>query len=372
MRRSGCGWWAAAGWALVACCAFGCGRTSAIADGAANADTVVVDDTAAGADVANIDSENVDASGTAADAGAPLAAAVAAAKTAAEADPTCTGLAPFYWEIGDVNGTLGGGSTGAGLIKADTALNIASASKFFWGAYVVERFKADLSAVDANAMTMRSGRTNFNTCMAGDTVASCCGQPGAAGAATKNCDVTAAEVGFFNYGGAHFQQYAADLGLGADDNSALGADLKKLLGMELELSFTQPQPAGGGKASAATYAGFLRKILSGGLALHDHLGGAAVCTLPATCPQAHSSPVPRAWHYSYGHWVEDDPNGDGAFSSPGLFGFYPWIDAGKQYYGILAREALRNLTGMLADAPYYQSVVCGEAIRHAFLGVAKP
>ena len=29
--------------------------------------------------------------------------------------------------------------------------------------------------------------------------------------------------------------------------------------------------------------------------------------------------------------------GDGAFSSPGLFGFYPWIDAGKTYYGVLAR-----------------------------------
>jgi len=31
--------------------------------------------------------------------------------------------------------------------------------------------------------------------------------------------------------------------------------------------------------------------------------------------------------------------GDGAFSSPGAFGFYPWIDRTKTNYGVLARSA---------------------------------
>jgi hypothetical protein len=87
---------------------------------------------------------------------------------------------------------------------------------------------------------------------------------------------------------------------------------------------------------------------------------------------SHYSPSPLAWHYSYGHWVEDEPGtGDGAFSSPGKFGFYPWIDASKTYYGIVAREDLTP-GGTIQTAPYYQSALCGRAIRKALLtGVAQ-
>ena len=52
------------------------------------------------------------------------------------------------------------------------------------------------------------------------------------------------------------------------------------------------------------------------------------------------------------------PNvGDGAFSSPGLFGFYPWVDASKSYYGILAR---------VMPAGALDSVGCGRIIRKAW------
>src|SRR5689334_1619318 len=40
-------------------------------------------------------------------------AAIAAAEHAAATDPLCTGVAPFYWQIGDANGALGGGSEGS-------------------------------------------------------------------------------------------------------------------------------------------------------------------------------------------------------------------------------------------------------------------
>ena len=89
-----------------------------------------------------------------------------------------------------------------------------------------------------------------------------------------------------------------------------------------------------------------------------------MCTNLATCTSAVSTPVPstESWHYSLGHWVEDDPAvGDGAFSSAGAFGFYPWVDASKTYYGVLAREDLLG-TGMGVE-----SARCGRLIRKAWM-----
>lgn len=288
-----------------------------------------------------------------------------AATETASTNASCTSIAPFYWEIGDVSGVVVSGVTGRGLVEQTTPLNIASASKLWWGAYVVERFKANPSDIDLEAMEMRSGRTNFADCTGATTVDACCAKGGLDGG--TNCDVAPGDVGYFDYGGGHFEGYAQALMLGGDDDAALAAAYGALLGTELSLSFTQPQPAGGMKMSASVYGQFLRKILSGQLAIRDYLGMSPVCTLPRSCPMAHYSPSPLAWHYSYGHWVEDEPTtGDGAFSSPGKFGFYPWLDATKTYYGIVAREDLLPGNGTIEDAPYYKSVLCGRAIRKAF------
>jgi len=289
-----------------------------------------------------------------------------AAQMTAQTSALCTKIAPFYWEIGNAGSSLISGTTGNGAIGVTTQLNVASASKLWWGAYVVERFKSNLSQIDMPSMTMMSGRTNFTDCVGAATVDACCAHAGADGG--TNCDVEAADVNSFFYGGAHFEGYASTLGLGADDDAALVTEIQSKLGTELHFTFTQPQLAGGMKMSAADYAVFLRKILSGGLAIHDHLGENAVCTLPgASCPSAHYSPAPLAWHYSYGHWVEDEPTtGDGAFSSPGKFGFYPWIDATKMFYGIVAREDF-------SLGAYYASALCGRAIRKAFItGIPQP
>lgn len=53
--------------------------------------------------------------------------------------------------------------------------------------------------------------------------------------------------------------------------------------------------------------------------------------------------------------------GDGAFSSGGAFGFYPWVDATRTSYGVLARQA--PFTGHNG----YDSAVCGRAIRKAWV-----
>jgi len=270
-------------------------------------------------------------------------------------DALCNTLPNFYWEIGDKNGALLSGQVGS-LYGATTEMDIASASKLVFGAYVVQRFSHDFQDLDGNAMRMLSGYVSFEyaSCLTSTTVADCFSQG-------SNATFTAADVGMFDYGGGHFQNYAINLGLGDDDDDALAAEMKTMVGSELTFTYSSPQLAAGIHTSASDYAAFLRKILSSTLAIHDALGVNAVCTLPSSCPTAVYSPAPAAWHYSYAHWVEDDPTtGDGAFSSPGAFGFYPWIDATKTYYGILARYSLD------ANA-YIESAECGAVIRRAFV-----
>ena len=267
----------------------------------------------------------------------------------------CTALPNFYWEIGDKNGVLLSGKVGA-LYDASTKMDIASASKLVFGAYVVEKFDTNFGALDGNAMRMLSGYVSFEytSCVTSTTVSDCFSQG-------DNAIFTAADVGMFDYGGGHFQKYAIDLGLGDDDNDALATEMKTMVGTDLAFTYSSPQLAAGINTSASDYGAFLRKILSGTLAIHDALGVNAVCTLPSSCPTAVYSPAPAAWHYSYAHWVEDDPTtGDGAFSSPGAFGFYPWIDATKTYYGILARYSLD-------PNAYIASAECGAVIRKAFV-----
>jgi hypothetical protein len=113
-------------------------------------------------------------------------------------------------------------------------------------------------------------------------------------------------------------------------------------------------------------------VLEGQLQIAKLLGAHAVCTNPRTCPDGASrtpSPTNESWHYSIGHWVEDDPAlGDGAFSSAGAFGFYPWISSDKQFYGIVARRGNLGLfSGSASERPGMQSVACGRLIRAAWL-----
>lgn len=267
----------------------------------------------------------------------------------------CTALPAFYWEIGDKDGSVAIGSVGI-TFTAGTRLNVASASKLVWGAYVVERFKDNVDAIDFRSMSMQSGYTDltYTSCIDAVSVRDCLNTG-------KNGQLTQSAVDRFSYGGGHFQRQAVDLGLGAFGNNALAAEVKKYIGAELDLGYSSPQPAAGVQTTPAAYAAFLRKLLVGQLALSGRLGARPICTLPSSCSTALYSPSPYAWHYSYGHWVEDEPEtGDGAFSSPGAFGFYPWIDASKTYYGILARYSL-------SAQAYLESAACGRLLRKAFL-----
>jgi hypothetical protein len=285
-----------------------------------------------------------------------LAVRIQAADSTAQANALCTTLTPFYWEIGDATGALGGGTIGGAAPTANSTLSIASATKWLYGAYVLEKRGGTLNPADIKALTMNSGYTRLSAvlCTFALTVQGCFN-------AGSNSTYTLADDNRFFYDGGHFQKNAIDLGLSIYENDDLAAEFALFVGNDVPITFGSPQLAGGIATSASSYAQFLRKLLNQQLRLGARLGEGAVCTLPSVCSTATSSPIPEAWHYAYGHWIEDDPTtGDGSFSSPGAFGFYPWIDSSKRYYGILARQD--SFVGAALD-----SVHCGRVIRKAFM-----
>lgn len=302
----------------------------------------------------------------------------AAANATVTGNTACTGLTKFYWEIGEKTGLKGSG-TGGGTGTAPMAsqqIPIYSAGKWVWGAYAYERLAGMLPAADLQYLSFTSGNADgpaANACALYTTVQSCRNSMAAQ-------DNTKADK--FYYGPAHFEQQAiSSFGMGAFNKTQLAAEVHRLLGADFALTYDAPQMAGGAKSSATDYAKFLRKILNAQLRIGSALGSNAVCTYTdatnttngitrSNCPSAGYSPVDEAagglqeaWHYSIGHWVEDDPDpsiGDGAFSSPGAAGFYPWIDSSKTYYGILARN-------VVATTSAGNSVKCGRKIRKAWV-----
>lgn len=303
----------------------------------------------------------------------------AAANATVTGNAACTSLTKFYWEIGEKTGLKGSGTGGGAGIALTPVQQVAiySAGKWVWGAYAYERLGGTLGTDDQRFLNFTSGYTAspvLYPCTVSTTVEAC-------RASMPKKDDTAVDQ--FYYGSGHFQNQAvtAPFLLGSKDKVGLAAEIHSVLGNDFILTYNAPQLAGGAKSSATDYAKFLQKILNGDLKIGSALGLYAVCTYTdATnttngvtrthCPTAGYSPVDdatgglkEAWHYSLGHWVEDDPDttiGDGAFSSPGAAGFYPWIDASKTYYGILAR----NVVGTTSAG---NSVKCGRKIRKAWI-----
>ncbi|MCC7325354.1 MAG: hypothetical protein IT521_00930, partial [Burkholderiales bacterium] len=287
----------------------------------------------------------------------------AAASATANTNPMCTEgvLGAFYWEIGDVNGAKVAGAVGTG-VQATTVMLIASASKWVYSTYVLQKV-GGVRALDVPYLNFTSGYTQFNdnACnpLPSTTIASCLGTQ------TGQIPVT---IGKFSYGSGHFENHAVSvMGIGGLNSSGLTSEVASTVG-DFGFDYSNVNLAGGIKADASGYAAFLRKMLSGSLVMNGSLGQHEVCADPTSCPTtAVNSPVDSAdtgevWGYSLGHWVENDPAvGDHAFSSAGAFGFYPWIDQSKTYYGVLARKAQLE-----ANAGYH-SAQCGRLIRQAWM-----
>lgn len=294
-----------------------------------------------------------------------------AAATATAQDDTnaCAAIHPYYWEVGNEDSSLAAGSLTAPadttVYGADTRMAIASASKWIYGAYVAQVRNGALTDEDITFLTFRSGYTSFSSCLPAQTVDECV-------AYQSNGVYHPLTDGKFSYGGGHMEKHASLNGLGPLYAPGLATEVASQLGAGIDLGYSQPQLAGGVFTTPSDYARFLRRMLDGQLALGALLGTHAVCTNPATCPEALNTPVPgtESWDYSLGHWVETDPVvGDGAFSSAGAFGFYPWIDATRTWYGIVARVQAtpggQDPSDSLGEG--YRSVACGRLIRAAWV-----
>ena len=278
----------------------------------------------------------------------------AAARATAESNEKCRAVQPFYWSIGDAHGVLADGSVGARAPTATTRMPIASASKLVYAAFVAQQRQGRLTDEDVRFLTFTSGYTRFRDCRRGQTIAEC-------EATGRNGEHDPANDGKFAYNGGHMERHAVLDGLGGLDDVGLARTINETLGTSFR--YLQPQLAGGIATSAADYGEFLRRIVAGELQMRSLLGTHAVCTNPRTCATAAESPFTMAdVHYSIGHWVEDDPSGDGAFSSAGAFGFYPWISRDETTWGVLARFAF-TFNGAKAGAA---SLLCGRQIRAAW------
>jgi len=287
----------------------------------------------------------------------------AAASATANANPMCAEdvLGAFYWEIGDVNGAKVSGAVGTG-VQATTTMLIASASKWVYSTYVLQKV-GSVRTSDVPYLNFTSGYTQFNdgACnpLPSTTIASCLGTQTGQFPAT---------IGRFSYGSGHFENHAVSvMGMGSLNSSSLTSEVASTIG-DFGFDYRNVNLAGGIQADASGYAAFLRKMLSGSLVMYGSLGLDEVCADPTSCPTtAVNSPIDSAdtgevWGYSLGHWVEDDQTvGDHAFSSAGAFGFYPWIDKSKTYYGVLARKAQSETNAG------YHSAQCGRLIRQAWM-----
>jgi hypothetical protein len=249
---------------------------------------------------------------------------IAAAEQTADTNAQCLAVSPFYFEIGDRTGAIVGASVGGDTYTATTEMNIASGSKWLFGAYVAEVRGGILSEADTRATHMLSGYVSMsNGCLSTMTVQTCFNFG-------TNDTYTAGELDRFYYDSGHFQKWGVDNGMANMTGPQVASEYQRVLGADIPVSFNGPLLAGGAIMSADGYAVFLRKILNGQLQIANLLGDRKTCTLPGTCPTADYSPIPEAMDYSIGHWVEDEPaTGDGTFSSAGAFGFYPWIDSTK-------------------------------------------
>ncbi len=334
----------------------------------------------------------------------------AAAQIAADGSD-CKNL-NFYWEIGDAAGNKRSGNGPGGLaltkVQRTTSGYIASAGKWLFGAYVAEKRGGLPTDADLPYLTLKSGHHEQGNCgfaltPTGQRTVFKCGEPGnnpktvADGPHLENGQTV---PGRYYYEPGHFEALAAlDGSLGLASATAL--QLGPIIGGALHiggLSYGGVVLAGQARIDAANYALFLRQVLDGSLRMASLLGASSVCTstaaaglnqTPLYCNRnanqddrtAFAPPLQAAldstptlpdgttaiangepWRYSLGHFVEKD----GSFSSAGQFGFYPWIDASRSWYGVVSRYEMLNGTAT-QFLTYQASLLCGRSIRNAWL-----
>ena len=176
----------------------------------------------------------------------------------------------------------------------------------------------------------------------------------------------------FHYGPAHMHVAAlmAQEATGKTWAELLEREVVTPLGLSAQTRYTMaseqnPRIAGGISMTGEDYAKFLRAQLAG-----EYLAGSfdkmSRDHTPSPVKIAHS-PLTRAgfeWHYGLGMWREcSEPtftSGCAArtiVSSPGAYGFYPWIDRDRKYWAVMSTR--RSILANASEA----SVLAGQRLQ---------
>ncbi|MEM7612944.1 MAG: serine hydrolase domain-containing protein [Pseudomonadota bacterium] len=153
------------------------------------------------------------------------------------------------------------------------------------------------------------------------------------------------------------------------------------IGVPLGLASTEfvginPRASGAALSSARDYARFLQAHLTGELIAgtlteltRERTTGVTISSEPAAISQNQID-----WQYGLGVWRECDRTswdatcaGRTVVSSPGAFGWYPWLDLDNGYYAVLAMEE----TPTLLSSPSAESVQLGLALQPLILEVIR-
>lgn len=177
----------------------------------------------------------------------------------------------------------------------------------------------------------------------------------------------------YHYGPVHMHVAGlmAQEATGRSWSELFAAEVVAPLGLDERTVYTvagedHPRIAGGISTTGEAYAEFLRAQLAGEY-LPGQLEVMAVDRTPSGQVTLAHSPLTEAgreWHYGYGLWRECPEEIFSAacvehvrISSPGAYGFYPWIDRRHEYWGVLSTDR-SILTGAATD-----SVLAGERVQ---------
>jgi CubicO group peptidase (beta-lactamase class C family) len=181
-------------------------------------------------------------------------------------------------------------------------------------------------------------------------------------------DLVAAPGTRFDYGSTHLHVAArmAEVATGQAWADVFATQLRVPLGLGSEMAFyswprqalgtTNPLIAGGLRATMNEYARVLQLEFGRGVYQGNRLIGDALFDAQATEPYPTAeiglSPFENAgldFHYGLAAWLECPPPAVNCavLSSPGAFGFTPWVDRDGGYYAILAMEVSESTSGIV-------------------------
>ena len=175
----------------------------------------------------------------------------------------------------------------------------------------------------------------------------------------------------FDYGSTHLHVAArmAEVAVGRTWNDIFAAELVQPLGLPTDLAYytgplqgngtINPLIAGGLRASMNDYARVLRLVYDKGVWQGAPLLGPALFDLQSREPYPNvvigNSPARGTGldaRYGLTAWLEcsTPSTGCASISSPGAFGFTPWLDRDERYFAILGMEYTQNSAGVVAFA----------------------